>query len=505
MSFIAVDGTEEPGLDLPASHSTTHSKLHGLGNRQIYTPLNAQHKEIRLVTLHPGLLDAVIRCELKVHSLADRTVTNLGSTNGANKHPNSPKQAALIGLNSIYRTIEQLQAFLQPPAAPTPGFEALSYEWGTPLSNPSSSYAQEHIKPTILLQDHLFPVQPNLLSALNHLRSEHRQQIFWIDAICVNQSDTVEPSSQVALMGRIYTKAERVRIWLGPEAQHSGKAFQLLERISDISVEKEDIEEDVAPSIAANSPRTALGHRQASLPAQKPSFPITISGLSFKEPRPPAHPVGSIMASWLADPRELVSWRALCFLFHRSYWTSVWIVQEFVLAQTLTIHCGFDTIFWPVFSQAYAEIARFETARYPEIHYSAPAIILDTQSSMGAKITMMRGPIPKARTLLDLLKVCQNSGCCDRRDRVYALLGLASDVPDGAIVVDYKRPALKVREDVLQLYLNMDAGRDIINSLLLSMLENSSTSTTQEDLKQSFLSAKSFPDHPWSQDFHKNF
>ncbi|KAF7676069.1 hypothetical protein GT037_005574 [Alternaria burnsii] len=38
---------------------------------------------------------------------------------------------------------------------------------------------------------------------------------YWIDAICINQSDLAERASQVQLMGRIYREAESVVVWLG--------------------------------------------------------------------------------------------------------------------------------------------------------------------------------------------------------------------------------------------------------------------------------------------------
>ena len=41
-------------------------------------------------------------------------------------------------------------------------------------------------------------------------------RILWVDAVCVNQSDFKEQSTQVAMMLEIYARAEQVNIWLGP-------------------------------------------------------------------------------------------------------------------------------------------------------------------------------------------------------------------------------------------------------------------------------------------------
>ncbi|KXJ87678.1 heterokaryon incompatibility protein-domain-containing protein, partial [Microdochium bolleyi] len=82
-----------------------------------------------------------------------------------------------------------------------PEYTALSYTWGT--GEPSKA---------ILLNGTLFPVRDNLY------------QLWWIDAICINQDDISERSSQVALMRRIYRQASRIVIWLGPAADDSDQA-----------------------------------------------------------------------------------------------------------------------------------------------------------------------------------------------------------------------------------------------------------------------------------------
>jgi hypothetical protein len=47
-------------------------------------------------------------------------------------------------------------------------------------------------------------ITPNLASALQ-----------WVDAVCINQSNDVEKSSQIPLMADIYRGASRVMVWLG--------------------------------------------------------------------------------------------------------------------------------------------------------------------------------------------------------------------------------------------------------------------------------------------------
>lgn len=55
--------------------------------------------------------------------------------------------------------------------------------------------------------------------------------MLWIDQICINQPDAVEKSSQLALMGEIYCKAQSVVIWLGAGTEDSNRALQYLREL----------------------------------------------------------------------------------------------------------------------------------------------------------------------------------------------------------------------------------------------------------------------------------
>ncbi|KAF6827832.1 heterokaryon incompatibility protein [Colletotrichum plurivorum] len=89
-----------------------------------------------------------------------------------------------------------------------PHYHALSYVWGNPK-----------VKELISLDGHDFFVTANLYSALGKLQSipprdGHSFNLFWIDAICVNQADTEEKNVQVPRMDAIYMEADLVFIWL---------------------------------------------------------------------------------------------------------------------------------------------------------------------------------------------------------------------------------------------------------------------------------------------------
>ncbi|KAH6681505.1 heterokaryon incompatibility, partial [Halenospora varia] len=67
----------------------------------------------------------------------------------------------------------------------------------------------------ILVDDTIVVVTSNLYSALTNLRRGGVSRVIWIDALCINQCDSIEKSWQVQLMGEIYQKAAFVIVWIG--------------------------------------------------------------------------------------------------------------------------------------------------------------------------------------------------------------------------------------------------------------------------------------------------
>ncbi|KAI1802437.1 heterokaryon incompatibility protein-domain-containing protein [Daldinia bambusicola] len=59
-----------------------------------------------------------------------------------------------------------------------------------------------------------FEVTDNLFTIIVSLRDQHIKRSIWIDAICINQSDSDEKVHQVRLMRDIYTGAKKTTIWL---------------------------------------------------------------------------------------------------------------------------------------------------------------------------------------------------------------------------------------------------------------------------------------------------
>ncbi|KAL5317854.1 hypothetical protein ACEPPN_014954 [Leptodophora sp. 'Broadleaf-Isolate-01'] len=105
-----------------------------------------------------------------------------------------------------------------------PRYEALSYCWGSP-DKPQS----------IQIDGGIMNITESLHSALVRLRRMTKSRLIWADALCINQNDNIEKSQQILLMPQIYSSAFRALAYLGDEADGSDSAIQLHEKIGDIS------------------------------------------------------------------------------------------------------------------------------------------------------------------------------------------------------------------------------------------------------------------------------
>lgn len=96
-------------------------------------------------------------------------------------------------------------------------YEALSYVWG------------DDRKPRhIWIGTSKLHITENLYTALLCLRNHSADRSLWVDAICIDQTDDAEKSVQVQRMANVYSKASRVRVWLGDAADGSDQALHCL-------------------------------------------------------------------------------------------------------------------------------------------------------------------------------------------------------------------------------------------------------------------------------------
>ena len=193
-----------------------------------------------------------------------------------------------------------------------PNFIALSYTWG-----------KEEATQKIVVNGHRCMIRRNLYNFLDTVAAKSlRGELLFIDAICIDQSNIEERGSQVSHMGTIYSKASRVIAWLG-------LADELLyERLASVKKTVAQLRRRGLGALSSESDTEAvLGKFQELLDAEELHV-----GLAEEQ-------VNQISASpdLLVD---LMNPAGFSFSYDRPFWRRVWIVQEIILAQHLTIQVG---------------------------------------------------------------------------------------------------------------------------------------------------------------------
>ncbi|KAK5714901.1 hypothetical protein LTR15_010317 [Elasticomyces elasticus] len=185
------------------------------------------------------------------------------------------------------------------------GYIALSYTWEMPFGNPSLDIDySDTLKNgrTILCNGKELAVTRNLYEALEVLRvsKEYGQKQFWVDAICIDQSNEGEKDLQVKFMAKIYQRAQ-VLVWLGGMDDHASSAIALIE------------------SLCALEPEQRHG--------------ITPTSISQRQ-------YGEIV-------HDMRRWISLACFFLRRWFIRAWVVQEVLSsANDINILCGDQKLSW---------------------------------------------------------------------------------------------------------------------------------------------------------------
>jgi hypothetical protein len=231
-------------------------------------------------------------------------------------------------------------------------FTALSYAWST---RPDVSRVYINGRPLI--------VRHNVSSMLKWLAKKDQSRTLWIDSICINQYDVHERNNQVRLMSDIYSRANYVISWLGPDAGMLTHELTLLSRI------------------ARKASNYELHERK--------------------------------------DIQELIQ-----KFFNHAYWTRRWIIQEVLLGRSVMIATPtspgvveeIPLSFLSGFYQNYHNIRQLAKSEADAIDRSRARSLLNFRSQ----------EVGPDRTLRDLLIAYQDAKCMDVRDKIFALVSLSS-------------------------------------------------------------------------------
>jgi hypothetical protein len=163
-------------------------------------------------------------------------------------------------------------------------FYALSYVWGDNTSTKA-----------IICNGQTMHIRATLYEAIENMFMPpiSLDGPIWIDAICINQDDTVEKSVHVAKMGDVYRMAREVVVWLGPAGPGNDLAMDSMKLLSTI------------------------------LPALR------------------VRPVYDDLPKFGLPDKENALWPALSYLFRRKWYERLWTFQEAVLSSSLLFVCGY--------------------------------------------------------------------------------------------------------------------------------------------------------------------
>ncbi|OAP64072.1 hypothetical protein AYL99_00044 [Fonsecaea erecta] len=297
------------------------------------------------------------------------------------------------------------------PSPRSTQFEALSYVWGE--TTPSK---------LISCNGFAFSVTESLYTALLHLRYPDAWRRLWVDQLCINQHQGQELMKQVGLMGRLYSSACRVIVWLGRYDRKMSLAFELLQETSvSLSLVRSDF---LNSSSAPSTPRTrSLTPRSTSKSPRLPRYPSRASGSreSLSSLSSSTSSLNSLSSPRPNNRRHNTppALKYALSIFQHVYFTRKWTFQEIILAKAAIICCGDLEMAWSDLSLWY-------------FHYASKlrssSLLYDSNGSF-ENILTVRNELDKGTLKLSkLLMLTRPRTSTKPEDAVYALLGLMPDL-----------------------------------------------------------------------------
>ena len=280
-------------------------------------------------------------------------------------------------------------------------YEALSYTWGDPKVTKPATCSGKSID-----------VTANLHSALHHLRHPDRQRILWVDALCINQEDDKDKETQVQRMGHIYSRARRVLIWLGEDVEETRGAIGSIKRLDSYF-------KALYPKRRITNLLPAFGTWTTVL---SDVFPTSKVPIDF-------------------------DWGPVLRLLECPWFLRTWIIQEAVLGRRAIVISGTDAVDWKTLERVCQGIGLHQTstAIIPEynknynINEAVKTLMVarEERNAIFLKRWFSRKEFTK---LMDLLNESLDFQCSDKRDKVFGLLGIATDTrsEDEEIRPDYE-------------------------------------------------------------------
>lgn len=263
-----------------------------------------------------------------------------------------------------------------------PGYyEAISYAWGDPSDLTTISVNSRHMQ-----------ITKSLHAALVRFRHTDTDRTLWVDALCINQQDAAEKSTQIPLLADIYNGAESVLVHLGPG-------------------DPDDV--DIVATV--NEARALLLPR-----ADQPDT---------------------------QDAIDRFDWGPLYRTLQRPWFTRKWVVQEVAFAKFVLLFCGQATIPFFTFGELLAALSRTPQLRlllasWPE---GCARGVSNVRFLYITQQYILRRGYPSGSDesaygdLFDLMRLTTDFDCSDPRDHINSLWSLTSKGDGQLMKPDYRR------------------------------------------------------------------
>jgi hypothetical protein len=311
-----------------------------------------------------------------------------------------------------------------------PEYTALSYCWGDASNRLTIELNDAGLFTT---PNSCLSTTSNLYLALRQLRQTYNVRPLWVDAICINQDDQDERSSQVMLMRDIYERAEKTIVWLGEAAENSELAIDLINAWADAS---EDFD-------------AFLRH----------------CPFAFEEK----------------------NWEAVKKLLERPWWTRVWVYQEFIVSKQVFFLCGPESMSSQIFRSARSSWNWFcstssamdkvdrknalmvQMAEFGSVDQLDWQRILYDLRRVRIRRNQSYDDVPRM-DLLALLSFTSHLEATDPKDKLYALLGV-DDVRDVTVIPNYSHSESKIYTDFAVHYIETRSSLEILGEAGIGFTE----------------------------------
>ncbi|KAF4458904.1 heterokaryon incompatibility (het-6OR allele) [Fusarium albosuccineum] len=298
-------------------------------------------------------------------------------------------------------------------------YKALSYAWGLPSRN----------DPCVLVNDCPVKVTINLAYALRHERLPDKCVILWVDALCIDQENNPERTFQVSQMHKIYSTAAEVIVYVGNGMQQRRVGSRRIGNVGRCAFENTS-SDDVFTSQSLSAWKTP------SPPKTITEFDIFCLLSILARPQGSSNPFAPLEGIPEASLRAM--FEGLRRMLTGRWWDRIWVVQEAVVAKTITLRYGSVSAPWAILTDA----ARVHSQQTP--HQETSQVSIDDSKvlsllSKATDIDRLRRTWRQDQRpdLLSVLREFSSRKASDERDKIYALLGLCNS--ETQLKPDYSR------------------------------------------------------------------